>query len=99
MGQPRLIAKLEEIVKGIDRHARVNESDMPLLARLLKVEIARLKSTYSTQVCKRMGQIAERLHDLGPKIDSGRFTMAEKQEKDRLVNEYLELEQRIGVSE
>jgi hypothetical protein len=99
MEQPKLIARLEEIVKGIDRHQRVNASDMPMLAQFLKVEIARLKRINSAQTVERMRQISERLSDLSPKIDSGRFKYSEKQEKDRLVNEYLELEQQIeGVS-
>jgi hypothetical protein len=42
----------------------------------------------------RLAQIAERLSYLSPKVDSGRFRYAEKQEMDRLVKEYLEIEEK-----
>lgn len=95
MEQPSLISRLEEIVKGINRHERINPSDMPMLAQFLKVEIARLKRINSAQIRERMRQISERLSVLSPKVDSGRFIYAEKEERDKLVNEYLELEKQL----
>lgn len=45
----------------------------------------------------RLSKIAERLAYLSSKIDSGRFKYAEKQEQDRLVQEYLDLEKQIEI--
>lgn len=44
---------------------------------------------------KRLSHISERLSVLSPKIDSGRHSLAEVQERDRLVEEYLKLEKEI----
>ena len=40
----------------------------------------------------RLNELAELINDLSYKVDSGRFKYYEKQELDRLVKEYLELE-------
>ncbi len=42
---------------------------------------------------QRYDELAERISLLQSKIDSGRFKYAEKQERDRLVEEFLKLEQ------
>jgi hypothetical protein len=42
---PKLIARLESIVKGIDRHSRVNPSDLLTLSRVLKMQILKMKQT------------------------------------------------------
>lgn len=43
----------------------------------------------------RMSEIAGRLDDLQSRIDSGRFNMAMRQERDRLLDEYLRLEKEV----
>ena len=45
------------------------------------------------QAVEFLSEIGERLNLLQSKIDSGRFKYAEKQERDRLLDEYLKLEQ------
>jgi hypothetical protein len=42
-----------------------------------------------------MFELADRISYLSPKIDSGRFKMAEKQELDRLIKEYLAIDEQL----
>jgi hypothetical protein len=44
---------------------------------------------------QRLSELAERISYLSPKIDSGRFKMSEKQELDRLVKEYLVIDDQL----
>jgi hypothetical protein len=44
---------------------------------------------------KRLRDISERLSVVSPKVDSGRHTLADVQERDRLVEEYLTIEKEI----
>ena len=44
---------------------------------------------------QRMIELADRISYLSPKIDSGRFKFAEKQELDRLIKEYLEIDEQL----
>lgn len=43
----------------------------------------------------RLSEIASRLYELSPKIDSGRYKYSEKQEQCRLVDEYIRLDHEL----
>ena len=47
------------------------------------------------EIRKRLVEITNRLSEISLKIDIGRFKYSEKQERDRLVEEYLHLDKEL----
>lgn len=91
-------SKLKALVSQMERHNTLNQSDMPLVCGILSTEMHAIlcaAKNLENMLKARRSAISERLSVLSPKVDSGRFIYAEKEERDKLVNEYLELEKQL----